>query len=228
MIEKVSVGMRRIGTFLFLLSGIALAAWLSGCGPCRKPDPPPPDPLDPAAPHPSTAVRVEIPVEPVEETPDEPDEPDEYSEEAMREKYYDNPPGVETNLVDIHGWAASRPWGSKFGGRFGERVYRQDNKNMLVRIGRVETEIARMKPQFEIGYKYETRIQHVEMLEINGYPVMINHNPISNIGGIEIILLDGYGKIDFNYQNMAVDEVMAFMENFPVEELEKKIAPRQP
>ena len=168
-----------------------------------------------------TAERVEVPFD---DAPPIRIEPDPFSDEAMRARYYDNPPGVETNLVDIPGWTGSRPWGSKFEGRFGERAYFKDNQAVLVRLGRVVNEISRIKPQFEIGYRHETRVQHVEQTEIEGFPVLINYHPIARVGAVEIILHDGWGKIDFTYRNMDVEEVMAFTRNWILQDLDRILA----
>jgi hypothetical protein len=134
------------------------------------------------------------------------------------------PAGAETNLVDITGWTCpTPPLGTKYGTE-GERIYRQDEKQVYVRLWRVETEKARMKPQFEIGYKRERAHQQVEMIEVDGYPILVNHSPALKVGIVEILLLDGFGKIDFTYHNMNVEEVMDFTRNFVLDDLERNLA----
>ncbi len=179
----------------FLL-GTLLALGPSGCGPCQ-PVEEAPDPVAAETPELRETERAAVPVGPAEPQ---------------------RAPGIETNLVDVAGWDSDGP-PQAISAREAARTYRSDGRTVLVQMWHADEAALVVQPRYEVGYERTTATQHVRKIEIDGHRVRINYHPGPRMGSVHIALPNGKDTMRCVFNNMEMEEAIAFARNFIRENL---------
>ncbi len=133
-------------------------------------------------------------------------------------------------LVDLKGWDATEPTGSKIqSGGFEiisvERTYRKDNMEMHIEIVMGPAAMGMWAP-FATGISMENPEELFKTTKIKGLLAGVNHRKKSRDGAVIVLLSDGKatGKgsiFMINYLNMDYKEVVSLTEKFPLRDLMK-------
>ncbi len=131
-------------------------------------------------------------------------------------------------LIELKGWDATRPTGSKIESPgmeiiSVERTYRKGKMEMHVEVVMGSAAMGMWAP-FAAGFSMENPEELFKTTKIKGLPAGVNHRKKSRDGAVIVLLSDGKtnGKgsvFMINYLNMDYRDVISLTEKFPLEKL---------
>ncbi len=133
-------------------------------------------------------------------------------------------------LVDLKGWNATEPTGSKIDSTgmqivSAERTYRKGDMEMHVEIVIGPAAMGMWAP-FAAGFSMENPEELFKTIKIKGLMAGVNHHKKGRDGAVIVLLSDGKntGKgsvFMINYLNMDYKDVVSLTEKFPLRDLNK-------
>ncbi|NPA17114.1 hypothetical protein [Persephonella sp.] len=129
-------------------------------------------------------------------------------------------------LVDIKGWQAEEPTGSKVTAVYGEmltveRSYHRDDKRLDVSI--IKSPMATSSfAVFSMVTEADTPEEYIKVFKINGLRAGLSHNKRENSGDI-IVVLTGDSVFTVKYENMSYSEALEILKQFPLKEIAKRL-----
>jgi len=129
-------------------------------------------------------------------------------------------------LVDLKGWKAEKPTGSKMSGPFGvaltvQRDYSRDGRRLEVTIFKGSMATAMFAP-FTMITEMDTPTEYVKVFKFKGFKTGLSHNKQENSGEI-IIFLAPDGIFSVKYSGMGYKEALDLVEKFPLKDISKKL-----